>query len=290
MFIQAFGHTDIGKERVQNEDSYLCLQISSTPSVHLAAVADGMGGHSGGEIASSLAIEALKKRAFSALPGQHSSEEMRSFLEDSFQEANREIFDMASREERLVGMGTTLVGSLLFEGKAHVANIGDSRAYHFKDRILTQITRDHTWKADQIRLNSISEEEIYESPFKNMVTRSLGFDSEVMVDIFDVDVGDNEYLLLCSDGLYNPLSSEKIGKIFIRHKTPKKICLKLVQSACQKGGQDNITAVVIQARKVSPAEREKYSVKDTVKLDPDQYKPKKRTGPNVWKQILYDPE
>jgi protein phosphatase len=285
MLIEAFGHTDIGKERTQNEDSYICLRFSllsaagqpeSIAPVHLAAVADGMGGHSGGEIASSLAIETLKERALSSQQDKNPALDMRAFLENSFQEANRQIFRLASQEEGLVGMGTTLVASLLFGGKAFTANIGDSRAYLFRDQTLTQITRDHTWKAEQLRLNSASEAEIYESPFKNLVTRSLGFESEVVVDIFEMDLQDCDSLLLCSDGLYNPLSSEKISKIFKRYKTAEKICKKLIQSACQKGGQDNITAVVVQVREISPADRKRPSVKDTVKLDPIEDKPKKK--------------
>jgi len=285
MFIEAFGHTDIGKERLQNEDSYVCIQFSLSPSkdqpesidsVYLAAVADGMGGHSGGEIASSMAIDTLREKAFSSLRDENPSPEMRSLLEDSFQEANRKIFQLASQEERLVGMGTTLVASLLFKGKAFIANIGDSRAYLYRHQTLNQITRDHTWRAEQLKNNSISEEEIYESPFQNMVTRSLGFDSDLVVDIFEVDLQDEDYLLLCSDGLYNPVSSEKILKIFKRHKTAEKICKKLIQSACQKGGQDNITAVVVQLRDILPKDRKKPSVKDTVKLDSIEDKLKKK--------------
>jgi serine/threonine protein phosphatase PrpC len=255
MLIEAFGQTDIGKERLQNEDSYICLRLSppaaedlpeSRAPVHLVAVADGMGGHSGGEIASSQAIEILRERVLSSQQDKNYTVDMRSFLDDLFQEANRKIFQLASQEERLAGMGTTLVASLLFREKAYTANIGDSRAYLFRNHTLTQITRDHTWKTDLLRLNSVSEEEIYEFPFKNLVTRSLGFDSEVVVDIFEVDLQDGDYLLLCSDGLYNLVSSEKIRRIFERHKTAEKICKKLIQSACQKGGQDNITAVVVQ--------------------------------------------
>lgn len=285
MQIETFGHTDIGKERLRNEDSYVCLQFSlpssndqpaSLSSAHLAAVADGMGGHSGGEIASSLAIETLRKRIRSSQHHGNRSAGMRSFLEDSFQEANRKIFQMASQEERLVGMGTTLVAALLIEGKAYIANIGDSRAYLFRSHTLTKITRDHTWKADQLMLDSISEEEIYESPFQNMVTRSLGFESEVLVDIFEEDLQDGDYLLLCSDGLYNPVSSEKIRKLFKRHKSAEQICRKLVQSACQKGGQDNITAVVVEVKEILPEDRKKPSAKDTVKLDSIEDRLKKK--------------
>ncbi len=274
MLIETFGQTDIGKERSQNEDGYVCLPFFLSCSegqpespAHLAAVADGIGGHSGGEIASSLAIETLKERIASFPPRKNLSAETRSFLDDSFQEANRKIFHLASQEEHLMGMGTTLVASLLFQGKAFVANIGDSRAYLFRNQTLTQITRDHTWKAEQSRLNSASEDDIYESPFQNLVTRSLGLDSEVVVDIYEMDLQDGDCILLCSDGLYNPLDPEKMKRIFMRHKTAEKICRKLIQAACQKGGQDNITAVVIQVKQILPEDRSKSSVKETVNLN-----------------------
>ncbi len=255
MLIEAFGHTDIGKERLENEDRYACLQFSfpstdemqePVASFYLAAVADGMGGHSGGDIASSMAIEILRERALSLQQDENPAADLRTFLENSFHEANRKIYQLANQEERLAGMATTLVASILFRGKACIANIGDSRAYLFRDQTLTRITRDHTWKEEQLRLNSVSEDVLYESPFQNLVTRSLGFDPEVIVDIFEVDLQDDDYLLLCSDGLYNPIPAEKICKIFNRHKTAEKICKKLIQFACQKGGQDNITAVVVQ--------------------------------------------
>jgi serine/threonine protein phosphatase PrpC len=272
MLIEAFGHTDIGKERLRNEDSYVCLHFSlsakdqpeSMAPALLVAVADGMGGHSGGEIASSLAIETLRERALSSQRDENPPADIRSFLEDSFQEANRKIFQLASREENLKGMGTTLVASLLSGGKAYTANIGDSRAYLFQNQIITQITRDHTWNMEQLGFNAISGEEIYESPFKNLVTRSLGFDSEVVVDTFEAELKNGDYLFLCSDGLYNSLSSEKIRKIFKQYKTAEKICKRLIQSACQKGGHDNITAVVVQVRQMLPADRKKLSGKDTV--------------------------
>jgi serine/threonine protein phosphatase PrpC len=272
MWIEAFGCTDIGKERLQNEDSYVCLNFSlpsandlpeSIPFIHLVAVADGMGGHSGGEIASSLAIETLREKTRSSQQDENPSSDMRSFLEDSFLEANRKIFHMASQKQGLKGMGTTLVASLLYEGKAYTANIGDSRAYLLRDQNLTQITRDHTLEAEQLRFNSSSYDEIYDSPFKNLVTRSLGFDSELIVDIFEMDLRDGDYLLLCSDGLYNLVAAEKIAEIFKRHKTAEKICKKLIQSACQKGGQDNITAVVVKVNEIHPGDRKKPSTEDT---------------------------
>lgn len=276
MLIETFGHTDIGKERLLNEDSYVCLRFSLTPpkdptdledSVFLVAVADGMGGHSGGEVASSLAIETLKETASSSLQNVNLTPDMSSIMEDSFQEANRKIFQAASQDERLVGMGTTLVASLIFQGKAFIANIGDSRAYLIREQTLTQITRDHTWGAEQLRLNSASQEEILGSPFRNLVTRSMGFGSEVVVDIFEMDLMKDDYIFLCTDGLYNLVSAEKILRTFKKQKTPEKICFGLIKSACQKGGKDNITAVVAHIGKILQAERKKTSAKDTVKLD-----------------------
>lgn len=275
MKLDVFGHTDIGNGRKQNEDNYICLHFpisssnnrrASASHVLLAAVADGMGGHSGGEVASSMAVDILKKRVNSGRTGD--SVDARNFLESTFNEANHEIFNKASRDAMLRGMGTTLVAALLIQGKSYIANVGDSRAYHIRQKNLSLITRDHTWKEDQLKKNSFSKEEINESPFKNMVTRSLGFEAGVTPDIFEEDLEEGDYLLLCSDGLHNMVSSKIFSRIFKRGKSAEWTCRKLIQTAIEKGGRDNITAVVVKVEGTLPREKKKPMLKDTIKLDP----------------------
>jgi serine/threonine protein phosphatase PrpC len=156
---------------------------------------------------------------------------------------------------------------LCYSEEKLLSPISDSRAYLLREQTLTQITRDHTWGAEQLIVNSASEEEVLGSPFRNLVTRSMGFGSDIVADIFEVDLERDDYILLCTDGLYNLVSAEKILRTFKRHKTPEKICFRLIKSACQKGGKDNITAVVAYIEKTLQANRKKTSAKDTVKLD-----------------------
>lgn len=271
MPVKAFGHTDLGKSRKTNEDDYLYHRLRQQPEIgappaHLAAVADGIGGHFGGEVASGLAIRILEDNLSRALAEPDKTRDHQQILKACFEEVNREIFSRAAQDDRLAGMGSTMVAVLLKGGKASVANVGDCRAYIYRDGSLSQITRDHNWKEEQLRAGSMPEAEILNSPLRNLVTRSLGFEADVEVDTFEVEMLDREYLLLCSDGLYKPLAKREIAKAFKRKKTPEKICRGLVRKAFRKGGQDNITAVVLQFLARSEGEEEKVNFSDTVKL------------------------
>jgi PPM family protein phosphatase len=248
MQIKAFGHTDIGKKRRINEDDFICIQLvkknSNEVPLYLLAVADGIGGHVGGEFASALAVETLREKIPLFLNEGRSPEVCQMALEVSFQDANRRIFQEASQKEYLAGMGTTMVAALVCEATAVIANIGDSRAYKISGNEIDQLTLDHSWKAEQIRSHLMTEFQAQQSPFRNMVTRSLGFGTDVMVDTFHVNFNISEYLLLCTDGLYAYTSDSQIVKIFHKFKTPEKICRRLVKMANQHGGHDNITGVV----------------------------------------------
>lgn len=274
MRIKAFGHTDVGKKRRINEDDFICIQLvkknSTDAPIYLLAVADGIGGHAGGELASALAVETLKEKIPILLNTGRSPEEYQGALEASFQEANRRIFKEASEKEHLVGMGTTLVAALVSEETAVVSNVGDSRAYKIKDNELIQLTLDHSWKAEQIRNHLMTEFQAQQSPFRNMVTRSLGFDTDVMIDTFHVNFNSSEYLLLCTDGLYAYPSDSQIVKIFHKFKTPEKICRRLVKLANQQGGHDNITGVVAVFEGKKEKKDKALELSDTVKLDPDK--------------------
>ncbi|MBN2246609.1 MAG: Stp1/IreP family PP2C-type Ser/Thr phosphatase [Candidatus Aminicenantes bacterium] len=248
MRIRAFGYTDIGKKRRINEDDFICIQLveknSNEVPVYLLAVADGIGGHAGGEFASALAVETLREKIPFLLNKGRTPELCQMILEASFQDANRRIFHEASQRDYLAGMGTTLVAALVCEATVVLANIGDSRAYRISSNEINQLTLDHSWKAEQIRSHLMTEFQAQQSPFRNMVTRSLGFGTDVLVDIFHVDFNAGEYLLLCTDGLYAYTSDSQIVKIFHKFKTPEKVCRRLVKLANQHGGHDNITGVV----------------------------------------------
>jgi serine/threonine protein phosphatase PrpC len=247
--IDFFGRTDIGSKRERNEDSFLCLDLVplapglSGPAV-LLTVADGIGGQAGGGVASALATESLKEHFSRELGALASPPDWTSLLAGSFQAANLRIFERIGEDTNLAGMGTTLVAAVVSGGAAHVANIGDSRAYRVRGREIVQITRDHSWVAEQARLRPISEWELSRSPFRHMITRSLGFEPDVQADAFEVDLAGGDYVLLCSDGLYSALPDRELAQAFDRSADPESICLRLLESADRAGSRDNITAVV----------------------------------------------
>jgi serine/threonine protein phosphatase PrpC len=247
--LEVFGATDIGRKRESNEDDFFCLEFSpgepvGPRPVSLLLVADGVGGHQAGGRASSLAAESVRdffaRRAQAFPPDPDWS----GLLAEAYREANARIHELSRREPELNGMGSTLVAALVNGGTAYLANVGDSRAYRLRRKSIVQVSRDHSWVEEQRRLNALSEEEINLSPFKHMITRSLGYEPRVEVDTFEVGLEDGDYLLLCSDGLYGVVSDGEMLKVFRRQKTPEKICRRLIEEANRAGSRDNITAVV----------------------------------------------
>ena len=258
--IEFFGRSDIGSKRERNEDSFLCLDLGplsrglSVPAV-LLTVADGIGGQAGGAVASLVATDSLRDSFAEALRILSSPPDWPKLLVDTFQEANRRILERIGLDINLTGMGTTLVAAVITEGVAHVANIGDSRAYRVRGEQIIQITQDHSWVAEQARLRPVSEWEMSRSPFRHMITRSLGFDPEVRADVFRIDLAGGDFVLLCSDGLYSALTDRDLARAFGRNAEPKTICLRLLESADRAGSRDNITAVV--ARFGAPGAKDK---------------------------------
>jgi len=249
MSLDFFGATDIGRKRETNEDDFLCLDLSvNAPALgrplYLFLVADGVGGHQAGGRASALATESVRNFFTSRLGALPADADWTSLLAEACREANARIYELAEQNTEWNGMGSTLVAALVNGGTAHLANIGDSRAYRLSRKSVVQISRDHSWVEEQRRLNSLSEEEINQSPFKHMITRSLGYEPGVEVDTFDVELQEGDYLLLCSDGLYGVLSDAEMLKIFRKNKKPEKICRRLIEEANRAGSRDNITAVV----------------------------------------------
>ncbi len=249
MSIEFFGRSDIGSKREKNEDSFLCLDLAPLapglpgPAV-LLTVADGIGGQAGGGVASVVATDALRDHFARGLGALSSSPDWPKLLADSFQQANIRILERIGQDINLTGMGTTLVAAVIIGGAAHVANVGDSRAYRVRGGIISQITQDHSWVAEQARLRPVSEWEMSRSPFRHMITRSLGFEPDVRADAFTVDLAEGDFVLLCSDGLYSALTDQDLALVFGRNTEPRAICVDLIESADRAGSRDNITAVV----------------------------------------------
>lgn len=230
--------------RDNNEDALLTVTLERNNRYYLFAVADGMGGHAAGEVASKIAITELKKTVRTGFASTQTInlESMKQLLSLGFSKANEKINNEAKKVHKRRGMGTTLIAVLLdCEGKGFVANIGDSRAYFVGDKI-TRITKDHSYVQDLVDRGIITQEEASVHPRKNIVTRIIGMEG-VEPDFFEIELGKNT-LLLCSDGLTDSLSNEEIRDIIIYSKI-ENMCTNLVEIAKSKS-RDNITVIAVK--------------------------------------------
>ena len=230
--------TDTGRVRTINQDAFLVLE-----DLGLYAVADGMGGHQGGEVASRLALEGLRAAYV---------DQAADALADAIAEANDRIYEAGSADPNLAGMGTTVVAAVVLDGEEGddgnqvlVANVGDSRAYLFRDGDLTQLTEDHSMVADLLREGRISEEEAEVHPQRNIVTRVLGVYDQVEIDFWPVDAVAGDRVVLCSDGLFNEVTDDQITSVLRRLADPQEAAAELVRRANEGGGRDNITVVLL---------------------------------------------
>ena len=249
MPVRAFGTTDVGRVRAANEDSFL---IDSEHNLFI--VADGMGGHQGGGFASSNAVRSIREEVVRlddaqestqplADPSGRSTGQVRLF--HALQRANERLYKKAQEDSTLRGMGTTVTAIQLDHQAANIAHVGDSRLYLFRDGRLSQVSRDHSWVQEQVDAGVISEEEARVHPLKNIITRSLGHDRELLVDLLREDYRPGDRFLLCSDGLTNMVPDQIIGDVLRKH--PAEDAVKeLVRLALEAGGQDNVTAVLVE--------------------------------------------
>ncbi len=229
--------TDPGKVRDHNEDSVIALKNSNNE--YILAVADGMGGHRNGEVASSIAINNIAKR-FNSISSVGNKEDAIKFLKDIVSEANVLIYKYTSENPESLGMGTTLVIGLKTDNFLLFGNIGDSSGYVYKNKKLHKITMDHTLVNLLVRSGELTEEEAKDHPRKNVLMRALGAATTVEMDIFDVET-DVEGVFLCSDGLTNILNDNQIEKVLDEKSTLEDRLKKLVIKCNNRGGNDNIS-------------------------------------------------
>lgn len=228
MMIKVGATSDIGQVREGNEDSFLVLDP-------LYAVADGMGGHRGGEVASNLALQTIE-RMFTAREGT---------LTEQVEQANRAVFERSQSDRDVAGMGTTLTAALVQGAQVRLAHVGDSRAYLYRDGELRLLTEDHTLVHKMLIEGEISESEAETHPHRSILTRALGVDGSVQVDEGVVEMRNGDRLLLCTDGLTGMVSDEQIKAVLEESKDSQESVDRLVRAANRAGGIDNITAVVI---------------------------------------------
>lgn len=234
--------TDPGKVRDHNEDS-VTIETDQMGEI-LLAVADGMGGHRGGEVASNIAISHIAKR-FSEISTVGNKEDAINFLKDIVSEANVLLYQYTVDHPESLGMGTTIVLAVLTKNFLLFGNIGDSSGYVLKNKKLYKITSDHTLVSLLVKSGEITEEEAKEHPRKNVLMRALGAQTTVEMDVFDVET-DVEGIFLCSDGLTNMLEEEQINKVLNENLSVEEKLTKLIQKSNNRGGTDNISVAYLE--------------------------------------------
>ena len=233
--------TDKGKNRKKNED--YCYIPDGIGPYSLAIVADGIGGYQGGEVASKLAVNvfcAMIKNFY--ITDDTSADES---LFEAMNTANVAIIDYSKDNEFYSGMGTTLVAALNLENNMKIINIGDSRAYKFDGKELTQISRDHSLVQELIEENKITKTQGRNHPRRNIITRALG-DDIALPEVYNIDFNKGDIILLCSDGLSDMIDDDEIKKILLENEYIEDMATKLVKNANIAGGHDNITCVLIK--------------------------------------------
>jgi serine/threonine protein phosphatase PrpC len=248
--VTAFGLTDLGRKRRHNEDAYL-LDVERG----LFVVADGMGGHAAGEVASRITVEAIQE-FIAATAEEHDSSWPFGFnsrvsiegnrLTTAVEKANEKVMRAVQSRPELKGMGTTVVAALFDVDRATLVHVGDSRAYFFRGGQLRRLTDDHSWVQEQVNAGILSEDEAKSHPLKNVVTRALGGAAHVSVDLIEVSTQAGDRFLLCSDGLTGMVTDDEIIEELKTTGSLDKTVRSLVDRANDRGGVDNITAILVE--------------------------------------------
>lgn len=238
--MKTFAITDIGQKRSINQDCVYTSELPVGNLPNLFMVADGMGGHQAGDVASRYTIEQIIK-SVTEDPDQNPVKILRNAIE----KANKGLIAMAKENRELLGMGTTLVAATVMEDCLYIANVGDSRLYIINDRI-TQVTKDHSLVEEMVRTGAIDRSEARFHPKKNIITRAVGVKDQVMIDFFDEKLEPEDTILMCSDGLTNMVDDDEIRILVSQQADIAGKAETLIEAANQNGGKDNITVIVIE--------------------------------------------
>lgn len=210
----------------------------------LFIVADGVGGHFGGEVASALAVETVREVVSHPKAMEFRAKDV---LTQAYEEASHRIYDRATQEPKLNGMGTTMVMSYIRDNKIYIANVGDSRCYLYRKPYLWQLTEDHSLVNEQIRLGMMTEEQARRMIGKNVITRSVGFERDVFPDLIEREISSGDVFLFCSDGLSGMVPDNEICSLFNLNPIEKAVPI-LIQKALDHGGEDNVTVLVVNCQ------------------------------------------
>ena len=248
--IYAVGQTDTGLVRESNQDRFLI-----DTDTGLFIVADGMGGHKAGEVASQMAVEHVsrfikersnKNRDPLSTSGKIANENLQSILEQIFKETNTAVYQAWQKRPEYTRMGTTLIVAWVVQQKCYLGHVGDVRGYLLRDGHLEQLTRDHTKVAKMVESGQISAEEARHHPLRNRIQRSIGPHSEVLPDVTTFDLKSHDRLLLCSDGLWGMVEDSEIASLLGDQDNIKDACRNLVDRVLANGGEDNVTVVILE--------------------------------------------
>ena len=242
--VEVFGLSDVGCIRELNEDCYCICGFGDNSERGFCILADGMGGHNAGEVASQNAVKLIAEEMNRLL--ESGEKEIPGQLSRAVSAANTGVYTMASENPIHRGMGTTVVTAFIDDGTAYVANVGDSRAYAVRDDEIVQITTDHSVVSELLMRGTITKEEARLHPQKNIITRAVGTDKSVRTDIFEYNYSPGDVMIICSDGLSTMLDDNRILEIIKSKKTSEDTVNSLIAAAKDEGGLDNITVICIR--------------------------------------------
>ncbi len=241
--LNVFGRTDTGRVRAHNEDSFCIL-----PEQSMMIVADGMGGHNAGEVASRVAIESmvnhLEKNALRKATGNH--EEIRHLMIQGLRKTNQTVINMAKKNEQYSGMGCTFIIGYVNKGFLYLCHVGDVRCYIYRNHALKQITTDHTYAAEVTKKleKDPNFDQTTSIPARNIVSRAVGFPFHEDPETHITPIQTDDRILLCSDGLWSMIEDDKLSELIRQSQNPEDACDTFVEQANQAGGKDNITAAI----------------------------------------------
>lgn len=239
--MKTFSMTHIGQRREMNQDYMYTSETAVGNLPNLFLVADGMGGHAAGEYASRFTVEKLVEKI-----KESSQTEPVALMKEAVEHVNAMLLAEANADRAKAGMGTTIVAATVIGERLYAANVGDSRLYVINEESITQITRDHSLVEEMVRLGEMNKEDAKDHPDKNIITRAIGVMPEVAPDFFEISLKDQDMILMCSDGLTNMINDIDIKKIVLGQRDIVEKAEKLVETANQNGGRDNITVVLVE--------------------------------------------
>ena len=237
--------SDRGRVREINEDSFSVV-TGTSQEFHAFIIADGMGGHNAGEIASRLAVDSIAEHMTKSQEQLSHPDAISKTIEQMMQQANRTVYAESKESQDNFGMGTTLIVAALYENKIYIGHIGDSRAYLVRGENIERITTDHSYIEELIKNGSLKREEAEKQPKRNLITRALGCSDEILIDSYICDIKENDVFMLCTDGLTNMVEEARIRDLLTSIDDPQLACDELVKAANDNGGEDNISVIVVK--------------------------------------------